>query len=767
MSRHIAVRRTAMAAALSAAFSIGALLAPVAAHAAAWAPTATQATPLKNVSGITPMAASAPMHITVGLNMLNKAQLDSFIAGMGKPGSASFGKVLTPQQFLQSYAPASAQTSAVMSYLSQSGFSNLKLSDNHMSITADGTAAAVQKAFNTQMVQFALNGKTVFANSTAAQVPASLGGVVAAVVGLHNVGAMQTMLAQNEAAGKVLPKQLSGSRAAATSAATGIPQIAPELNAAAFQTAYDAGTTTTAWGTTIGIVTEGDITQVPIDLRQYEKENSLPQVPFEIVATGTQTTDTAGTDEWDLDSQSSSGIAGNLKKIIFYNAGSLGDADLLPAYQKIVSENRVKAVNMSYGGCETLEYLSGGMLVADLAYEQGAAQGITFFASSGDAGAACGLLINLGLPDLGLVGAVEYPSSSPYVVAVGGTTLLIDSANNYISELSWDAGGGGNSLWESAPLWQNSVVPLGNSTTALRGTPDIAMDADNQLSPAIVVVDGADEGVGGTSLSSPLSVGTWARMQTAHGNCYGFAAPIFYAYAGASYLAAPKDFHDVVLGTNGLYVATPGWDYTTGIGSFDITKVNADLPPVSCLPGAPDGLTAGVISGQVLLNWNPVPGASNYAVYVSSTPGGEGAVAFANTTNTSTLLKGLGGKTFYFEVKAINAVGASPASNEASLTLPALPTAPTKVTAQTSPSTVGGVKLFWNNGSGVASYSVYMGTSAGGEGTVPALTGLSPTTVNTLFTGLTSGKTYYFQVTTVNSVGAESAKSVESSATAK
>jgi subtilase family serine protease len=205
------------------------------------------------------------------------------------------------------------------------------------------------------------------------------------------------------------------------------------------------------------------------------------------------------------------------------------------------------------------------------------AEGITFFASTGDAGAACGLLINLGLPDTGLVGMVEYPSSSPYVVAVGGTTLFIDSSDDYLYEIAWDAGGGGTSLWETSQPWQNGVVPLGNSVTAQRGTPDIAMDADNNLSPAVIVVSGTDTGVGGTSLSSPLSVGSWARMQSTHYNCYGFAAPIFYSFI-SGYLKAAKDFHDITIGTNGLYIATPGWDYTTGIGSIDIDAVNGGLP---------------------------------------------------------------------------------------------------------------------------------------------------------------------------------------------
>ena len=754
-----AVRRPMAFAMQALAVCAGLALYPHDATAAAWVNTATQALPLKNVSGLAPLSASTPMHITVGLAPRNKSQLDAFVVSVSTPGNPAFAKVLTPEQFLAQYAPTKTQTDAVMSYLTSAGFSHLSLSANHMAITADGSAATVQSAFNTQLVQFALGGKRLFANSSPAMVPAQLQGTVAAVLGLHNVAQAQTMLAQNIASGKVLPQAVDRKRnAAAMPAAIGVPQISPIVNAAAFQTAYDAGATPTGWGTSIGIVTEGDITQVPLDLRQYEKENNLPQVPYEIVQVGPASSDTAGTDEWDLDSQSSSGIAGNLRSIVFYNTASLGDADLIPTYQRIVAENRVKAVNMSYGGCETLEYLSGAMLLSDLAYEQGVAQGITFFASSGDAGAACGLLINLGLPDTGLIGAVEYPSSSPYVVAVGGTSLLIDKNNAYISELSWDGGGGGNSLWETAPSWQSGVVPLGGSPLGLRGVPDVAMDADNNLSPALVVVSGADTGVGGTSLSSPLSAGTWARMQTAHGNCYGFAAPIFYHYANGL-LKKPTDFHDIIVGTNGLYVATPGYDYTTGIGSFDIAKVNADLPPVSCAPEAPVSVTAAVISGHILLNWTGSAGATSYAIYVGTATGAESGTPLTTTSNTSSLVSGLvGGKTYYFVVKAVNSVGSSPASNEASVALPLPPAAPTALTAKAGN---GSATLSWTASSAASSYEVFQGSTAGGESTVPVSTGISGTSV--VIGGLSNGSSYFFIVKAVND-GGESAKSNEAKA---
>lgn len=548
--------RVASACALSITLGAAALaFSPLSQAAGSWVATATRATPLPATVIALPINPARPMHVVIGLKPRNKAQLDALVVAVSTPGNAQFGHTITPAQFLADYAPTSSDAQSVVSYLQSQGFSNIQLSANHLTVSAYGSAASVQGAFDTRLVSFAFGGRNVFANTTPARVPGALGGIVSAVIGLQNFGVMNTPLLH------ATPQN---------------PLTTPPYSGPQYQVAYDAAGTPTADSTAIGIVTEGDLTQVPKDLRQYEAEFGLPQVPYQIVPVGAQTSDVAGLDEWDLDSQSSSGIAGNLKAIVFYNAGSLADADLSPAFERIVSDNMVKAVNMSFGGCETLEYLSGAMQVDDLAFEQGAVEGITFFASSGDGGASCQAIANAGEPVV--LGAVEYPASSPYVVAVGGTSLLTNPGYSYNSEIAWVSGGGGTSLWEAPGTWTSGVVSPASTLAGSRAVPDIAMVGDPNFGGADVVVSGADTGIGGTSLSSPLAVGSWARMQTAHDNCLGFAAPIFYATFGQSFGTAAKDFHDVIIGDNFLYPALPGWDYTTGLGSFDIQAVNAALP---------------------------------------------------------------------------------------------------------------------------------------------------------------------------------------------
>ncbi|NKF22299.1 protease pro-enzyme activation domain-containing protein [Solimonas marina] len=541
----------------------------------AWVDTATKGFPFKSSIGLSAVKNVQPLRVVVSLNLRNEAELKQYIKDQHTVGSLSYGTVLKTGEFTERYAPTTADAQKVANYLNSMGFTNVVIQPGRTLISASGTAAVAQKAFNTTIKQFSFNGKTAYSNITTAQVPDSISGLVRSVVGLDSLSTMTT----------------HHSKADVTTNA--LPALNFSYNASEYQTVYNAGTTPTGSGTSLAISSAGDdLSQVVSDLRQYEEINGLPQVPVRIVNVQAPGTDTSGDGEWALDSQSSSGIAGDLKEIVFYNSASLSNGDLLLATNQFAQDNRSPIGNMSYGGCDVLYAIDGGAAASDASFMQAAAQGQTWFASSGDAGAACTVLINLGLPDSGPISA-EYPASSPYVVAVGGTTLLSDSGYNYVSELSWDAGGGGTSYFEPAPDWQSGVALLA-TVAGLRAVPDIAMDADPNTGASIVV--GGDTGsvYGGTSLASPLAAGSWARLQSARCNTMTFAAPLIYALSDGS---TATGFHDVVLGTNGLWIATPGWDYTTGFGSFDISAVNAALPagPDSC-PADPDAPAAGSVT---------------------------------------------------------------------------------------------------------------------------------------------------------------------------
>ncbi|GAA1978618.1 hypothetical protein GCM10009817_18900 [Terrabacter lapilli] len=191
-------------------------------------------------------------------------------------------------------------------------------------------------------------------------------------------------------------------------------------------------------------------------------------------------------------------------------------------------------------------------------------------------------------------------------------------------------------------------------------------------------------------------------------------------------------------------------------------------------PSAPTGLSAGPGNASVSLTWtapasnggSPVTG---YAVYRGTSAGGEGARPVAsNVTGTSFTDTGLtNGTTYYYKVAAINAVGTSPQSNEASATPQTAATAPSAPTGLSAGPGNASVSLTWtapasNGGSPVTGYAVYRGTSAGGEAASPVASNVTGTSFTD--TGLSNGTTYYYKVAAINAVGT-SPQSNEASAT--
>lgn len=540
--------------------SCAAVLCPMAiaqGTAVAWSNTATQGISLAQLAGATdlgPVASSQPITVRVALQLQNQSALLNFVQAVSDPSNAAYGQFLTPDQFAASYAPSPAQVQQVVSYLQGAGFSNIVVEPNHLLVSADGTAAQASAAFNTTLEQFSQFNTTVFGNTSAAQVPSSLGGIVSAVLGLNTIGQMKPTLA--------LP--------------VSAPQYLVSYTPKQFQTVYGATGVATGASTSIAIMAEGNMTGVLKDLRIAEAAFGLPQVPVTVVQVGLASPDVSGADEWDMDTQYSSGMAGNVKMLYLYTTTSLSDSDLALEFSRWATDNKAKAASASLGECEVFPYIDGSMLVDDMIFLEAASQGQTFFASSGDTGSFCPVGVGTnGVP----AGApfVSYPAASPYVIGVGGTTLLTNADGSYDKETSWYAGGGGLSQFEGATYWQKAAVSsLATSNT--RAVPDMAYDADPE-SGALVYVNGSPIGVGGTSLSSPMALGTWARALSINPKL-GFAGPRLYSlYDGTGLLGAyPKGgFHDITVGVNGLYPATPGFDFDTGLGTPIVNQLTQDL----------------------------------------------------------------------------------------------------------------------------------------------------------------------------------------------
>ena len=249
-------------------------------------------------------------------------------------------------------------------------------------------------------------------------------------------------------------------------------------------------------------------------------------------------------------------------QVVVYFAPNTDDGFINALYAAIHDNlRRPSIVSISWGAPEkesTLQSLND----YDAACVDAAALGITICAAAGDHGSS-------DTDPPGKRAIVDFPASSPHVLACGGTHL--EAKNGAISlETVWNthdgwATGGGVSEIFKLPVYQKqagvpkAANPGGKSG---RGVPDVAGNGDSQTGYRILV-DGVAAVVGGTSAVAPLWAGLIARLNQARGMRLGFVHTRLYA-AGAS-----KGFRDIVQGDNGAYKARAGWDPCTGLGSPD------------------------------------------------------------------------------------------------------------------------------------------------------------------------------------------------------
>ncbi len=306
--------------------------------------------------------------------------------------------------------------------------------------------------------------------------------------------------------------------------------------------------------------------------------------------------------------------------IILYEAKSASYNDLVVHAVNAARNNpSVSVVSMSFGGGE----FSNETILDPYFTTPSGHAGVTFLASTGDTGSPGG-----------------YPAYSPNVIAVGGTSLSIDSFGNYLGEYGWSGSGGGTSAVEAEPNYQLSV-----QSSSRRQIPDVAMDADP--SSGVPVYDSFDNGaaapwitVGGTSLSAPMWAGLIAIANQ------GRALNGLSSLNGAQqtlpmlYQAPASDFHDITGGSNGSFSAGLGYDQVTGRGTAIANLLVPVLVGVTNQPPVIQGLTASP---------NPVIAGNNVTLTGSGVGDPDGTVAsvsfYRETNGTSGLQTGSGGDT--------------------------------------------------------------------------------------------------------------------------
>ncbi len=506
----------------------------------------------------------ATLEFEVALHMPNFAELQARVAR---------GARISPQDMAARYEPSAANYAQVTVWLTSQGFTLTRQEANHLAVFAQGTVSQVQAAFGVTFARVS-NGDAEFTSAiTAPSVPASVAPLLVGINGLQpHILLRPHFILHKYSTTDTNPPYLPS-------------QIAQADNASSL---YSSGVTGS--GQTIAIVI--DTFPNTSDLTSFWStcgvNQSLNNITFIRVIHGHLPSPSG---EETLDTEWSSSIAPGAA-VRVYAVRSLSFTNVDQAYLQVyddatgTSSLHLDQMSMSYGLGETYE--AGSQLQTDDQYfALLAGAGVTVFASSGDAGATPDSTGHAGDGPL----QPESPADDPNVTGVGGTSLTLTSSGSESTEVVWNnssgATGGGVSAYFSRPAWQTGAgVPAGST----RCIPDVAAPADPDYG-ALVVLNGSQIEVGGTSWSSPTWAGFCALFNQARANAglgaVGDLAPVLYSYVGAN-------MRDITSGNNEFqstqgYSAGTGYDLCTGLGVPNVQGLATALASTSSAPVFTDG----------------------------------------------------------------------------------------------------------------------------------------------------------------------------------
>jgi subtilase family serine protease len=564
------------------------------------------------------------------LTLRNAAGARALVKAVSTPGSAAFHHYLSDAAWVSRYAPAAASIARAKSWLRSEGFSIGALPKDRLFVPASGSAAQVEKAFGVSLGYYKVNGHTVRLASGALSIPASLSGIVAGAVGVNQYVATTSLTGQvaTPAAPKPAnepppppgfrnPQPCSAYWGQKIDTADSGSLYAPYTHPLAYDIcgykpgqlrgAYNLAGSVAAGndgkGVTLAIVDAYDSPTLLSDAQHYFRLNDpahpLSSAQFANVSPGT-VDDVALCDgsgwyaEQALDVESSHSMAPGAN-ILYVGAQDCQDTSLLTAFTTAVTSG-ASVVSDSWGDTAGDLFTDAATKAAfDNTFMLAASTGVSVLFSSGDAGD--------NFADTGIA-APDFPPSSPFVTAVGGTTLEVNKINQRVAEfgwstakqslcassttncgsattaagsLAWQAGGGGGTSYTYAqPYYQAPVVPsalaLRNQAlfgpVPLRVVPDMSMDADAQSGMLIGLTQTFPNGTyydqfkeGGTSLATPLLAGVIADADQAAGVSLGFFNPVIYKAS----TVGNSTFRDILPTTNPNAAAVIRVDYANTV----------------------------------------------------------------------------------------------------------------------------------------------------------------------------------------------------------
>jgi len=553
-----------------------------------------------------------------------QAALDALVAVQQNPASPQYHQWLTPAQFGAQFGVAASDIAATEAWLQQQGFTIDGVSNSRDRIQFSGTEGQVESAFATQLHYFKFGTETNFAPATALSIPAAL---VSSVLSVENLSSFRPLPHAVLRANQPARPSLTSSQTGNIFLTPGDVSTIYDINAA-----YSAGYT--GAGQSIAIVGQSAI--VASDITGFQTAIGLtPKAPTQLLVpnTGTSAINPFGAGdegESDLDLEYSSSIAKGATIYFVYTGSDTNAGGVFTSVQYAIDENIAPIISESYGGCE-LAQGTAFINQFNAILEQASAQGQTIVNAAGDSGSTdCYGTPGLSAADQEAL-AVDYPGSSQYVTALGGSefppadtaagnstyfdaessTDIISSAKSYIPEEVWNddaieeqiaSGGGGTSIYIPRPSWQAGTIggvsiPSGN----FRLVPDISLDASNYSAPYVfcssdsstwnTATDGGSPPyqvssctsglrdstsqdftiAGGTSFATPIFAGMLAIINQARGytNGQGNINSTLYTLASnpTTYASA---FHDIAAGGNQCLAGT-GYCTATGASEYPAT----------------------------------------------------------------------------------------------------------------------------------------------------------------------------------------------------
>jgi len=464
---------------------------------------------------------------------------------------------LTRVQFNDNHAADPAAVKLVQRFAKEYGLTVERgtPAPGRRTVKLTGTTANMQRAFGVSLAHKAMEGVTYRVREGSIHLPAELQGYVVAVLGLDNRPQAQPhfrILGEHGAAAAQVPQSQGFARPHAGAGVSYTPSEIGKL--------YQLPPNATASGQTIGIIELGGGFRQS-DIAAYFK--SLGQKPPTVVAVpigagkNNPTTANSADGEVMLDIEVAGAVAPGARIVVYFAPNT--DQGFVDAVAHAIHDTTYKpsVISISWGSAE-VNWTAQAMAALDAACQSAVALGVTITVASGDNGSSDAVADGKN--------HVDFPASSPHVLACGGTNLQ-GSGSVITAETVWDAQprggatGGGVSNVFPLPTWQaGSKVPEPTNPTGGRGVPDVAGDAD-PASGYVVRVDGQTFVIGGTSAVAPLWAGLIAVANERNGKSAGFIQPVIYAAQGKA------AFRDINQGNNGSFRAAIGWDACTGLGS--------------------------------------------------------------------------------------------------------------------------------------------------------------------------------------------------------